>query len=110
MYVICQACERRLEWSAKRDRPLRSLVCPHCGADQYRRQAGYLDLGSPEVVQRRALDIDARIRQSLAKLQEALREVRTAIPLLAIEAEEVIEQLQQPRLKLVKPASKGGVA
>lgn len=108
MLVTCTGCTRRLQWSAKQDKPLGALVCPHCG-ERYTRPAGYLDYCDPRVLERRAENAAQRIETAAARLERAIADA-AKLPHLLIDARECLSLLHERRLRLLPQAEQGGAA
>lgn len=108
MMVVCVGCTRRLQWSAKQDKPLGALACPHCGG-RYTKPAGYIDYADPRVLERRADDAARRIELAAARLERVMQEC-ARMPRLLIEARECLGQLHERRVRLLPAINAGGAA
>lgn len=106
MLVSCTGCTRRLQWSAKQDKRLSELKCPHCGSS-YTRGPTYIDWGDPSELQRRADEATVRLELAAHRLEQALAEAPKLAQLL-IAAHETVKLLEKPRLKLLA-RTEGGV-
>lgn len=79
MLVVCVGCKSRLGWNPKRDKRLRELSCPHCGA-HYRK--ALLEPAEADPLAEARL-IAVRMESAAERVEAALAGVRDLGPCLA---------------------------
>jgi hypothetical protein len=96
---VSESCGRKIEWRPKRDKALRYLACPHCGAG-LRQIAGGCDWSDPQAQHQRARHEIARLQHHINQLENALKALKAAPDAIAA-AQDAIDRYRQDNLKLV---------